>query len=177
MSTELTTPNNSFRYPTSANDGNDFASGIGDLADDVDGMWQQNTISNRPAASSVKARTVFYATDTTTYYLSNGSTWSTMLVAGAWVALTLVHGTHPSGYVPSARLEGDLVRLKGVVAVSTTSGFATLPSSGLYPSTTINQISVANSGGWDFLTISSGGSLTCGSVGDVELDGVTYSIS
>jgi microcystin-dependent protein len=70
-----TTTNNSFRYPTAANNGSDFGTGLQDFATDVDGMWQAGTLVSRPTASSVKAGTHYYATDAGAYSVSNGSTW------------------------------------------------------------------------------------------------------
>lgn len=111
--------------------------------------------------------------------LDDGTNWN--LIAGqqdsGWQALTIVHGNHPSGYVPSARLQGDVVRLKGVVDATSSSGWATIPSSSMYPSITISQIPVANSGGFDALTVTTAGSMSTTSVGDVDLDGVSYTLS
>lgn len=72
-----TTPNNSFRYPTSANNGTDFSTGLLDFADDVDGMWSAGTLVSRPAASAVKAGAVYRTTDTggETLSASDGSVW------------------------------------------------------------------------------------------------------
>lgn len=115
MSVELTTPNNSFRYPTSGNNGTDFASGLQDFADDVDGMWRSGTFVSRPTASAVKAQSVYKATDTGVWYVSDGTNWNTMLIAGAWQTLTLASPVQAwgSGYTPSARLVGDEVELCG----------------------------------------------------------------
>src|SRR5690242_14954138 len=49
--------------------------------------------------------------------VDDGTNWN--IVAGqqdtGWVALTLVHATQATGYTASARLQGDVVRLKGFV--------------------------------------------------------------
>ena len=62
MPVEIDTTNNSFRVPTSRNDGSDFATGLDDFATDVDAMWLQGTITDLPAASKRGRR--YYATDT-----------------------------------------------------------------------------------------------------------------
>ena len=64
-----------------------------------------------------------------------------MLIPAAWQALTLAGGVTSSGYTPSARLEGDLVRLKGAMVGTVTAGstWATVPS-GLRPSVALGFI-------------------------------------
>lgn len=134
MPTLDTTTNNSFRYPTDADNGVDFATGIADLAADVDGMWSSGTLAARPAAG--KLNRVYWATDTKLLYQDNGTAWQTILLAGAWVPLTL--GTEinaGTGYLPSVRIEGDSARFKGAVTASLSpqSVIGALPSSGFYP--------------------------------------------
>jgi hypothetical protein len=68
-----TTDYNDFPYPTNDNDGTDFATGVEDLATAIDGMWRSGTIAARPAAGIVNR--VYYATDTETLYVDNGSAW------------------------------------------------------------------------------------------------------
>jgi hypothetical protein len=138
MTTLDTTTNNDFRYPTGANDGTDFATGLQDFADDVDGMWSSGTLAARPAAGTLNR--VYWATDTKLLYQDNGSAWTTVLLAGAWVALTLGTGVASSGYTASARPEGDLTRLRGALANGTGSSIASgvalaTVSSALRPST------------------------------------------
>lgn len=110
-----TTTNNGFQYPTGANDGDDFATGIQDFANDLDAMWDSGTLVARPASAPTNA--VYYATDANQYFNWNGVEWQIMLVAGPWVALTLGTnvGPYDSHFIPSARLEGDTIRFKGTL--------------------------------------------------------------
>ena len=71
--TLATTPSNSFRYPTAANNGSDFGTGLQDLADDVDGMWIRGTIASLPTASTAGRR--YYATDLSQELYDTGSSW------------------------------------------------------------------------------------------------------
>jgi microcystin-dependent protein len=70
---EITTTNNSFRVPTSGNDGSDFAAGLDDFATDVDKMWIRGTISSLPSASKAGRR--YYATDIDQELIDTGSSW------------------------------------------------------------------------------------------------------
>ena len=69
----LTTTNNDLSYPSSANSGQDFSTGIADLANSVDAMWDSGTLAGRPAAGIVNRR--YYATDTGVWYLDTGAAW------------------------------------------------------------------------------------------------------
>ena len=73
MPVETPTTNNSFRVPTSGNDGSDFAAGLDDFATDVDGMWIRGTISSLPSASKAGRR--YYATDLGQELYDTGSSW------------------------------------------------------------------------------------------------------
>lgn len=79
MAVENTTTNNAFPYPTSGNNGTNFAQGIVDFANGVDAMWLSGTLAARPGASKINRR--YYATDTGLLYQDNGSTWKTMAYA------------------------------------------------------------------------------------------------
>lgn len=86
-------------------------------------------VSSRPTSSLVTGQT-YYGTDTGLWYFYNGSAWETVMLAGAWV--TISSGTFASGWtaaspVPRYRLEGDVVRLSGVI-VNATGSTVTAPS-------------------------------------------------
>jgi hypothetical protein len=111
-----TTPNNALQYPTASNIGTDFATGIADLAGDVDGMWSSGTLAARPAAGT-RSR-LYYATDTGLFYLDNGSAWL-VVQAGVdtgwlqWTAGTNMT-TAPSTVTPlQARQQGSRVSVRG----------------------------------------------------------------
>jgi hypothetical protein len=104
-------------------------------AADTDAIYSQGTLSARPAATAVPAGTFYYATDTGLLYEGNGTVWGTVMVAGAWQALTLYPSPAVSagaGYTPAARLVGDVVSLCGNGTGSSIGDWATIPS-GLQP--------------------------------------------
>ena len=144
MPTLNTTTNNGFHYPTAANNGQDFATGIQDLATDLDALWSKGTLVSRrtaPATTGVE----FFATDVDggTTYKWNGSVWQTVMLAGAWTPISLPPGfaTAASSYTPSARLEGDAVRLKGAMIKNSGAsiGLGTLPA-GTTPGQPLNLL-------------------------------------
>lgn len=105
-------------------------------------IYEQGTLVSLPAASSVAAGTVYYATDTTQYFISTGSAWVTALVTTPWVTLTLQSGLTVSGVTPAVRLEGDVVRMKGAainLTGSAISSNAALLPSGMYPGATFSH--------------------------------------
>lgn len=132
--------------------------------------FSEGTLVSRPAAAL--AGRVYYATDVNggTYYLDNGSAWLLMLLAGAWTALTLGAGiTADSGTrLPSARLEGDVVRLRGGLANSsggTIASFATLATlpAGEWPSVRAGVAVVGVDTSGAIVGIATSGVLTTGS--------------
>lgn len=129
-----TTTNNAFRFPTDANNGTDFATGIADLGADVDGMWSSGTFSARPSAS--KLNRVYWATDVKVLYWDSGTAWEAVMLGGAWTSLTLASGWTAVGYTPACRVVGDTVELCGQITnnsgVTATNTIVTLPS-GFFP--------------------------------------------
>lgn len=97
------------------------------------------TAASRPTAASIPVDTIYYATDTGVYSICTGAAWNTMLAAGSWQALTLGSNVSAASgyYTPSARLEGDVVRFKGVLQAAATisvgATVATMPA-GMSPS-------------------------------------------
>jgi hypothetical protein len=142
----------------------------------------QGLASARPSASSVQSGTVYRCTDTRIWYQSDGTVWLTVMLAGAWVPLTLVSGIGSVDTTVSARSEGDVVRLKGSLLnttgspISGISPFATIPV-GLRPAWTINAIVYGAS---PVEIFASGGVVGSGSLaagGKLSLDGVTYPLA
>lgn len=152
-------------------------------------IYTEGTLAARPLAGAVEHGHLYGGTDTGLLYQSNGTIWRTAMLAGAWTALTLGTGvTAATGYTPSARLEGDIVRLKGAVK-HTGSSFgagnvlATLPSSSMYPASTfvdawfdtVNDV-------WIPVQIDTGGGVTLGGTGItssavVSLNGRTFTLT
>lgn len=119
---------------------------------------------------------------------SDGTNWEIILGQQdtGWVGLTLAGGVTGSGYVPSARLQGDIVRLKGAMSgssITAGSTWATIPS-GLRPSVALNfpASQTLVSTGLAVLAITGGGVIST-SVGTgistevVSLDEITYTLS
>jgi len=127
-------------------------------------IYSSGTLVARPAATAVVAGTLYLATDTALLYESNGTVWQTVMLAGAWVSLTLETGIiAATGFrVPSARLEGDVVRLKGVMennsgGTLTNAGFAIVPT-GLRPSASVyDETPNIDTGATCQITVSTGG--------------------
>lgn len=103
--------------------------------------------------------------------------------SGPWVPLTLASGivsgsaSPPATYVPSARLAGDKVELKGTLVNSTGSGItsvATIPSAAMYPSAVVVFITgVVQIGTTHQIEVVP--NLGAGDV--LGLDGLSYSLS
>lgn len=111
-----TTTNNGFQYPSAGNDGTDFGAGLQDFANDVDAMWSSGTISARPSAGTLNR--IYWATDTKLLYYDNGTSWGTVLVAGAWTPVPLntgggVAALSSSGYALATRQVGDQMFMRG----------------------------------------------------------------
>jgi hypothetical protein len=155
----------------------------------------EGTLASRPAASAVAYGTHYYATDNSTYYVSNATAWATVLTAGAWSSLTLGSGVGAAAgdYTPTARIEGDLVRLRGAIqntsgstiAVNTT--IITVPSAGMHPASTPFLNLTLSGGGSGLATVGvmgTSGALQLSSAGPtwpnayvIGLNGLSYSIS
>ena len=154
-------------------------------------LYYSGTLANRgTVVSSPLAGYLYYATDKGILYEYNGSAWGTVMIAGAWTEVSFSSNWTAGTYTPSSRLEGDLVRLKGVIINSTGSNqssqvIGNIASSSMYPSTQVAltgstpnvstiPIPVA-------VTIASNGAITAwGTVYNgqgVSLDGLTYSLS
>lgn len=128
--TLATTTNNALRYPTSANNGTDFATGIADLASDIDGKWFSGTLAARPTAGTLNR--LYYATDVGQFYFDTGSAW--LLAAPSdtgWVTPTLAAGWGSDANQPFAyRAIGDKVFLKG--QIDNTSGTTQLATAVIF---------------------------------------------
>lgn len=95
-----------------------------------------------------------------------------------WTALTLINSaTSTSGYTPSVRLQGDVVRFKGTVTVTSNPTFATLAAT-FRPGTDL-QLAVGFSGSISSLTAfhTSGSLVGASTSGTYSLDSITYSLS
>lgn len=169
--------------------------------------WQSVTIGLSGPVGSLPAAGVegrfYYATDTGQPYIDSGAAWLTLstVVPGSWSHLTL--GTNISGsitYAPigtfgiaASRLEGDVVRLSGVLETTNTvaagSVWATLPGgmrptdgrAVLLPSPILNasgteagQAAIKSNG-----TIVGGfaGGFTASTGSTLSLDGFTFTLA
>ncbi len=150
-------------------------------------LYTEGTFASRPAAGAVEHGHVYRATDTSVWYQSDGTTWLTVMLAGAWSALSLATNVSAAGgYTPGARREGDVVRLRG--GLLTTGGgnvgpdLATLPV-GFRPSATVPAHIVQTSTSFVLgATINTSGLLTM-TISDtlpsgtnVWLDGITFTV-
>jgi hypothetical protein len=148
----------------------------------------RNTISARPAATAVPNDTMYYATDTGLYYVSNGSAWLTVMLAGAWVNLTLSAspsvGIASGSSTPAARPEGDTIRLRGTIQnnsgapISPTTKVAFTALGIVTHSAQPGGIGVENTGdgGTDLTVVPvTGGSWANGAT--AILDGITFPLS
>jgi hypothetical protein len=164
------------------------------LAAAVDGdvPYLSGTLTARSALTGLFAGMLYYATDTALLYEYNGTIWQTVLLAGPWGPLTPASGfsvTASTEYTGSARQEGDVVRLKGLVqnvSAGSVSGAttATISSSSMFPSkyVTIQAYNPAPAGGFVSLEISPAGLMTLpgttlGNSQYYELNGQTYTLS
>jgi hypothetical protein len=92
MPTLDNTANNAFPFPTAANNGGDFATGIEDFAAAVDKMWSSGTLAERPTTGLVMNQE-YYATDTGQWFKYNGSVWEQIGINGTISTPTRVTGT------------------------------------------------------------------------------------
>jgi hypothetical protein len=171
---------------------------IANVASTVIGLGgcQFGLLASRPAATAVPKGASYYATDTALFYESNGTVWLTVMLAGPWTALTLASGIAAvsNEYTPSARLEGDVVRLKGELfnastALSAGAAWATIPASpaGMRPSATggsasglVLGVSYTGSPAATSISITPSGviSLQASSTnGTIVLDDTTFTVS
>jgi hypothetical protein len=131
-----TTTNNSFAFPTSANNGSDFSTGLDTFADGVDAMWASGTYAVRPATPP--SNSFYYATDVKLLYQYAAIGWQTVMLAGTWTPITSFGtGIIAASVPPAARVVGDTVVLSGGIAVGASAGngdtLFTLPSSAMQP--------------------------------------------
>lgn len=149
-------------------------------------IWLTGSLAARASISPLVAGTLYKATDTGLLYHYDGTAWTTVMLAGAWQNLTLNTGAGivaTGGYVPSVRLEGDAVRLKGTMQNQSGGSFsgtwATVPS-GWRPSAHMSLITYVQ-GNPDLVSITTAGVLSVGTTvlnnQNVALDGVTYSLT
>ena len=152
-------------------------------------LYYSGTLANRgTVVSSPLAGYLYYATDTTTLYEYNGSAWLTCVIAQPWQALSLASNVISAGdYTPSARLEGDIVRLKGVLTnntggtITSFATWATIPS-GLRPTSAAALTFVAQAGGAaNLIAIGPTGviyvEVNVSNGLNLNLDGITFTIS
>lgn len=154
----------------------------------------EGTLASRPLATSVEKDHIYKATDTVQWFISDGTNWNVVQVSNAWTALTLASGVIAASgeYVPSVRLEGDVVRLKGAMQNNTggniTAGatWATIPASpaGLRPTVGTNLVIPAALSTSTLATnfgIGNNGLIwltqALGNGAQVYLDGVTFTTS
>lgn len=132
MTSFLTEPRYGIRYPAPGATLPDYEAYIQALADDVGTKtagYSSGTIGAMPAAG-VEGR--FYRqTDSTPaglLFFDNGTTWQQVMLAGPWLALTLVScSAYTNTYTPAVRSNGDSVEFRGAI-ISTGSGInAALP--------------------------------------------------
>jgi hypothetical protein len=155
-------------------------------------LYFQGTLANRSTVvASPIAGELYYATDAELLYEDNGSARVLVLLAGAWQSLSLSSNIDAGTYTPSARLEGDTVRLKGVMqnrtGSTTASGtvYANLPSSSMYPANqlyaTATTPGLASSPVSVSLTVATGGQITVFAATSnnavVNLNGATFTLS
>lgn len=87
-------------------------------------IWLTGSLAARASISPLVAGTLYKGTDTGLLYHYDGTAWTTVMLAGAWVALSTMGlnvnlGSAAGGqYVPSARAEGDVIRFKGVLSAT-----------------------------------------------------------
>lgn len=147
----------------------------------------EGTISARPAANTFEKDHVYKATDTKQWFMSDGTNWFTVMIAGPWVNLTLESGitTTVGAYTPAARLVGDKVELRG--AITNTNGtaalFVAVLPSGMRPAELCMFPAMVSSGGGVLAVFAaSSGDLTFDSpflptTATAYLDGASFSLS
>jgi hypothetical protein len=149
-------------------------------------LWLTGTLAARASISPLVAGTLYKGTDTGLLYHYDGTAWTTVLLAGAWVSLTLAGSIGAgTGSTPSIRLEGDIVRLKGQPVNNTGSPMASgLVASGIPASCrpTAAMVVLGSYGGGATPTpvsITTAGSIfaNCGTGLEMNLDGLTYTPS
>ena len=160
-------------------------------AADTDAIYLSGTLAARTALSGVLAGTLYYVTDSTPPVLTeyNGTVWQTVMLAGAWVPVTMVTNIIQltGSFVPSARCEGDCVRLKGAMknntGVSMTPGVTWATVSAGPPSmrpTSPVEVPCSPAGAAGLLVYTDGTISTNGTINNgawVSLDNITYSLS
>ena len=149
----------------------------------------QGTLAARSSVTTQQYGDEYESVDTGQWFKWGGTQWGVILIPGAWSGMTMATNiAGNTGYnQPSARLEGDLVRLKGTAQNLTggtlTSGTIATVSSTMYPpglgELTLglgngNTIACQVSASTGVITIA-GGSLP--NLISVNFHGVTYSLS
>lgn len=153
----------------------------------------EGTLAGRPAAAAVEKDRLYKATDTGQWFISDQTNWLSVHIAGVWQSLSLGTGVSAvSGYTPSARVEGDIVRLKGRVTNSSggniTDGSTvfTVPAS-CQPTSSVSIVAGVNHSGGPIgitITITTGGvasfTTAAGLIGSgdvLNLNALTYTLS
>lgn len=151
----------------------------------------EGTAASRPASGSYYGQT-YYATDTTVLSFWNGSIWMPVRAGGAWTSITLASGfvAATGMYTPQFRIEGDVVRMRGGVTITTginqNTNISTAIPAAATPASDARPIGsmVTSGGSWVSaplrittanLFIYMGSSQT--GTNTVSLDGVTYTVS
>ncbi len=106
-----------------------------------------------------------------------GTNW--LIVGGqhdsGWVAVTLGGGVSNAGYTASARLQGDVVRLKGLLSGTSITAWGTIPTA-LRPTQTVQFNNYLAGNGFEIVA-STGNMQTASAANQWGLDGMTYTIS
>ncbi len=106
-----------------------------------------------------------------------GTNW--LIVGGqhdsGWVAVTLGGGVSNAGYTASARLQGDVVRLKGLLSGTSITAWGTIPTA-LRPTQTVQFDNYLAGNGFEIVA-STGNMQTASAANQWGLDGMTYTIS
>lgn len=148
-------------------------------------LRSSGTLASRPAATAVEVDHIYHATDTKQWFMSDGSAWNVMLVAGAWVNMSLPSNwTTPSGLNAAAsRVVGDKVELRGTAQNGTgaAAGLSVNLVSQFHPSAAADLVAATNQSAPSQFSVDTGGHI--GQVGTpvpnngtLTFDGLSYSL-
>lgn len=173
--------------------GNDIDAGFAKIVANLEAHgagYEEGTLAGRPAAG--RPGVLYRATDTGLVFFDNGTSWLTVMLAGAWVPLTPAGAfSADSGFLTlAARVEGDGVRLKGAVenagSVPQNTLVSVLPST-FRPSGQVKVQAQAAYNGGSFAPVPCyvdtsgdliyGGPASSSGLFQIAFDGATYSLS